>query len=225
MGYGLGIGDHDLVERYHMDLYFESAAMILTLITLGKYLEVKSKGKTSEAIERLMDLAPKTATVERDGKEQVIPVEQLRVGDVIVVKPGQSIPADGVIIEGNTSVDEAAITGESIPVEKEAGNTVLSATMNKSGFIKFRATKVGSDTTLAQIVRLVEDASSSKAPIAKLADRIAGVFVPIVIAIAVLASLVWLWYGQTVEFSISIGIAVLVVSCPCALEMCIRDRA
>ena len=219
MGYGLGIGDHDLVERYHMDLYFESAAMILTLITLGKYLEVKSKGKTSEAIERLMDLAPKTATVERDGKEQVIPVEQLRVGDVIVVKPGQSIPADGVIIEGNTSVDEAAITGESIPVEKEAGNTVLSATMNKSGFIKFRATKVGSDTTLAQIIRLVEDASSSKAPIAKLADRIAGVFVPIVIAIAVLASLVWLWYGQTVEFSISIGIAVLVVSCPCALGL------
>lgn len=219
IGYGLGTGDRVLVERYHMDLYFESAAMILTLITLGKYLETKSKGKTGQAIARLMDLAPKTATVERDGVERTIPVEQLMIGDIVLVKPGQNVPADGVIVEGSTSVDEAAITGESIPVEKTAGSTVLSATLNKTGFFKFRATKVGDDTTLAQIIRLVEDASASKAPIAKLADRIAGIFVPVVISIAVLAAIFWLWMGQTAEFSISVGIAVLVVSCPCALGL------
>ncbi|WP_367926206.1 heavy metal translocating P-type ATPase [uncultured Ruthenibacterium sp.] len=219
MGYGLGTGNRALVEQYHMDLYFESAAMILTLITLGKYLETKSKGKTSEAIARLMDLTPKTATVERNGQEKVIPVEQLIVGDIILVKPGQSVPVDGVIIEGDTHIDEAAITGESIPVEKTVGSTVLSATLNKTGFFKFRATKVGQDTTLAQIIRLVEDASASKAPIAKLADQISGIFVPIVITIALAATLVWLWVGQSVEFSISVGIAVLVVSCPCALGL------
>lgn len=189
IGYGLGVGDHALVSQYHMDLYFESAAMILALITLGKYLETRSKGKTSEAITKLMDLAPKTAAVERGGVETVIPVEEVVVGDTVLVRPGQSVPVDGVILEGNTSIDEAAITGESIPVEKEPGSTVIAATINKAGFFKFRATKVGADTTLAQIIRLVEDASSSKAPIAKLADKISGVFVPVVIGIALAASI------------------------------------
>ncbi len=219
MGYGLGVGDHALVERYHMDLYFESAGMILALITLGKYLETKSKGKTSEAITKLMDLAPKTAAVERDGQELTVPVEEVAVGDIVLVRPGQSVPVDGVIIEGTTSIDEAAITGESIPVEKQPGSNVIAATINKAGFFKFRASKVGADTTLAQIIRLVEDASASKAPIAKLADKIAGVFVPIVIGIALLATVVWLAVGQSPEFAISIGISVLVISCPCALGL------
>ena len=219
IGYGLGVGDHALVERYHMDLYFESAAMILALITLGKYLETKSKGKTSEAITKLIDLAPKTATVERDGREQTIPVEEVAAGDIVVVRPGQSIPVDGVIVEGTTSIDEAAITGESIPVEKQAGSAVIAATINKAGFFKFRATRVGADTTLAQIVRLVEEAGSSKAPIAKLADKISGVFVPVVIGIAAVAACGWLLAGQTPEFAISIGISVLVISCPCALGL------
>ncbi len=219
MGYGLGVGDHALVERYHMDLYFESAGMILALITLGKYLETKSKGRTSEAVTKLMDLAPKTAAVERGGVETAVPVEEVAVGDIVVVRPGQSIPVDGVITEGTTSVDEAAITGESIPVEKQPGSSVIAATINKAGFFKFRASKVGADTTLAQIICLVEDASASKAPIAKLADRIAGVFVPIVIAIAAVATGVWLLAGQTPEFAVSIGISVLVISCPCALGL------
>lgn len=219
IGYGLGVGDHALVSQYHMDLYFESAAMILALITLGKYLETRSKGKTSEAITKLMDLAPKTAAVERGGMETVIPVEEVVVGDTVLVRPGQSVPVDGVILEGNTSIDEAAITGESIPVEKEPGSTVIAATINKAGFFKFRATKVGADTTLAQIIRLVEDASSSKAPIAKLADKISGVFVPVVIGIALAASIGWLLAGQTPEFAVSIGISVLVISCPCALGL------
>lgn len=219
MGYGLGVGDHALVERYHMDLYFESAAMILALITLGKYLETKSKGRTSEAITKLMDLAPKTASVERGGQEITVPVEEVVVGDTVLVRPGQSIPVDGVILEGSTSIDEAAITGESIPVEKQPGSNVIAATINKAGFFKFRASKVGADTTLAQIIRLVEDASASKAPIAKMADKIAGVFVPIVIAIAVLSAAVWLIAGQTPEFAVSIGISVLVISCPCALGL------
>lgn len=219
IGYGLGVGDHALVSQYHMDLYFESAAMILALITLGKYLETRSKGKTSEAITKLMDLAPKTAAVERGGVETVIPVEEVVVGDTVLVRPGQSVPVDGVILEGNTSIDEAAITGESIPVEKEPGSTVIAATINKAGFFKFRATKVGADTTLAQIIRLVEDASSSKAPIAKLADKISGVFVPVVIGIALAASIGWLLAGQTPEFAVSIGISVLVISCPCALGL------
>lgn len=219
IGYGLGVGDHALVSQYHMDLYFESAAMILALITLGKYLETRSKGKTSEAITKLMDLAPKTAAVERGGVETVIPVEEVVVGDTVLVRPGQSVPVDGVILEGNTSIDEAAITGESIPVEKEPGSTVIAATINKARFFKFRATKVGADTTLAQIIRLVEDASSSKAPIAKLADKISGVFVPVVIGIALAASIGWLLAGQTPEFAVSIGISVLVISCPCALGL------
>ena len=219
IGYGLGVGDHALVSQYHMDLYFESAAMILALITLGKYLETRSKGKTSEAITKLMDLAPKTAAVERGGMETVIPVEEVVVGDTVLVRPGQSVPVDGVILEGNTSIDEAAITGESIPVEKEPGSTAIAATINKAGFFKFRATKVGADTTLAQIIRLVEDASSSKAPIAKLADKISGVFVPVVIGIALAASIGWLLAGQTPEFAVSIGISVLVISCPCALGL------
>ena len=219
IGYGLGTGDMALAHQYHMDLYFESAAMILALITLGKYLEAKSKGKTSEAIEKLIGLAPKTATVVRGGEEHTVPVEEVQAGDIIAVKPGQSIPVDGVVVEGATSVDEAAITGESIPVEKSPGSTVLSASINTTGSFRFRATKVGQDTTLSQIIRLVEEASASKAPIAKLADKIAGVFVPVVIGIALAATVIWLAVGQTAEFALSIGIAVLVVSCPCALGL------
>ncbi len=219
MSYGLGTGNMDLVKQYHMDLYFESAAMILALITLGKYLEARSKGKTSEAITKLMDLAPKTAIVERDGKQIEIAASDVEKDDIVIVKPGQSIPVDGVILEGTTSVDEAAITGESIPVEKEEGSTVIAATINKAGFIRVRATKVGDDTTFSQIIRLVEEASSSKAPIAKLADKIAGVFVPVVIAIAVIAGIVWFLSGATFEFALSIAISVLVISCPCALGL------
>ncbi|MFV0402246.1 MAG: heavy metal translocating P-type ATPase [Oscillospiraceae bacterium] len=219
IGWGLGHGDMAVVEHYSMDLYFESAAMILALITLGKYLEARSKGKTSEAITKLVDLAPKTAVVERDGVESAIPVEEVVLGDIIVVRPGQSIPVDGVITEGSSAVDQSALTGESIPVEKGVGDTVAAATINKTGFFRFRATKVGEDTALAQIIRLVEEAGSSKAPIAKLADRVSGVFVPIVIGIALVATAVWLLLGAGPEFAISIGIAVLVISCPCALGL------
>lgn len=219
MGYGLAIQDFSLVETYHMDLYFESAATILALITLGKYLEKRSKGKTSEAISKLMDLAPKNATVVRNGEEYIIPIEEVVIDDILIVKPGESIPVDGVIIEGSTSVDQSALTGESIPVEKGIGDKVIAATINKNGFFKFRAEKVGDDTTLAQIIQLVEDASSSKAPIAKLADKISGIFVPIVITIAVIATVVWLLLGYPFEFALSIGIAVLVISCPCALGL------
>lgn len=219
IGYGLGHGDIAVVEQYSMDLYFESAGTILTLITLGKYLETKSKGRTGEAITKLMNLAPKTAWIVREGGEVEIPVEDIQVGDIIAVKPGSSIPVDGVITWGSTSVDESAITGESIPVEKKEGDQVISATVNKAGSIQFRATKVGEDTTISQIVRLVEEASASKAPIAKLADKIAGIFVPTVISIAVLAAIVWLLTGATVEFALSIGISVLVISCPCALGL------
>lgn len=225
MGYGLGTMDMELVERYHMDLYFESAATILALITLGKYLETKSKGKTSEALSRLIDLAPKKALVERPAAENdsvqavEIPAEQVQAGDIVIVKPGSSIPVDGVIVEGSSSLDESAITGESIPVEKKAGDTVVAATINKSGYFKFRATKVGDDTTLAQIIRLMEEASASKAPIAKLADKIASVFVPTVIFIAIAATAIWLFLGAEFEFALSIGISVLVISCPCALGL------
>lgn len=219
IGYGLGIHDMEIVERFHMDLYFESAATILTLITLGKYLEAKSKGKTSEAISKLMDLAPQTAWVYRNDHEIEIPVEEVILGDIVIVKPGAKVPVDGVILEGSTSLDEAAITGESIPVEKGVGDSVVGATINKSGSIKFRATRVGNDTTLAKIIQLVEDASASKAPIAKMADKIAGIFVPVVIVIAILASAYWLIQGQSIEFSLSIGISVLVISCPCALGL------
>ena len=219
MGHGLGVQDMELVQRYHMDLYFESAVMILALINVGKYLEARSKGKTSEAITKLMDLAPKTAVVERDGMETEIPVEQVQTGDILVVRPGQSIPVDGFITEGTTSIDEAAITGESIPVEKHPSDTVIAATINKTGFIKFKATRVGNDTTFSQIIRLVEEASSSKAPIAKIADKIAGVFVPTVIGIALVTAAVWLISGAAFEFALSCAISVLVISCPCALGL------
>lgn len=219
IGYGMGHMDTATVEKYAMDLYFESGATILTLITLGKFLETRSKGKTSEAIAKLMDLAPKTATVLRDGQETEIPVEQVAVGDVVMVRPGQSIPVDGVILSGSSSVDQSALTGESIPVEKQPGDGVIAATINKTGSFQFRAQKVGGDTTLAQIIALVEDASASKAPIAKLADRISGVFVPVVIGIALLAAAVWLISGSSFEFALSIAIAVLVISCPCALGL------
>lgn len=219
MGWGMGHGDWELVAKYHMDLYFESAATILTLITLGKFLETRSKGKTGEAIARLMDLAPKTATLIRDGKEIEIPVEQVKAEDILAVRPGQSIPADGIIVSGSSAVDESAITGESIPVEKQSGDSVIAATINKSGYFIFKATKVGDDTTLSQIIRLVEEAGNSKAPIAKLADKISGIFVPTVMAIALIAFIIWLLLGQTLEFALSIGIAVLVISCPCALGL------
>lgn len=219
MGYEMGHGQMEAAHAYVMDLYFESAGMILTLITLGKFLEARSKGKTSDAITKLMNLAPKTAIVLKNGTEQEIPIEQVVIGDSIVVRPGQSIPVDGVVTEGSSSVDEAAITGESIPVEKTKGDHVISATINKSGFFKMRATRVGDDTTLAQIVRLVEEAGSSKAPIAKLADKVSGIFVPVVITIAVLAAVVWLIAGYSFSFALSIGIAVLVISCPCALGL------
>ncbi|MCI9597607.1 MAG: heavy metal translocating P-type ATPase [Firmicutes bacterium] len=219
IGYGLGHGDLELVHQYSMDIYFESAGTILTLITVGKFLETRSKGKTSEAIEKLMDLSPRTAIVEREGKETIIPVDQVRTGEIVLIKPGASIPVDGVIIDGASSVDESVITGESIPVEKKPGDKAVSATVNKSGFLKMKASKVGEDTTINQIIRLVDEASSSKAPIAKLADKIAGVFVPTVIGIAVLATIIWLVAGASFEFALSTGIAVLVISCPCALGL------
>lgn len=219
IGYGLGHMDMDIVMSYSMDLYFESAATILTLITLGKFLEARSKGKTSEAISKLMDLSPKTAVVIRDGNEVEIPIEEVVIGDILAVRPGQSIPVDGVITEGSSAVDQSALTGESIPVEKNPGDKVIGATINKTGFFKFRAEKVGDDTTLSQIIQLVEDANSSKAPIAKLADKISGIFVPVVISIALLSAVIWLLTGAPFEFALSIGIAVLVISCPCALGL------
>lgn len=219
MGYHLGRGNLEMAHHYGMELYLEGAAMILTLITVGKYMETRSKGKTSEAISKLMDLAPKMATVLRNGKEQEIPVEQVTVGDIVIVRPGQSIPVDGKVIEGFSAVDESAITGESVPVDKQVGDTVIGATVNKTGFFKMEATHVGSDTTLSHIITLVEEASASKAPIAKLADTVSGIFVPVVITIAVLATIVWMFVGQPFSFALSIGIAVLVISCPCALGL------
>ena len=219
MAYYMGHGDLMTAHHYAMELYLEGAAMILTLITVGKYMETRSKGKTSEAISKLMDLAPKMATVMKDGKEVEIPVEQVAVGDIIVVRPGQSIPVDGKIIEGSSAVDESAITGESIPVDKQVGDSVIGATVNKSGFFRMEATHVGSDTTLSHIITLVEEASASKAPIAKLADQVSGIFVPTVITIAIIATVVWMLVGQPFSFALSIGIAVLVISCPCALGL------
>ena len=219
IGFGLGHGDGDLVAKYHMDLYFESAGMILTLITLGKFLETRSKGKTSQAITRLMDLAPKTARVLREGGEMEIPVEEVLVGDRIVVRPGQAIPVDGTVVEGASAVDESALTGESLPVDKGPGDKVAAASINKSGSFVFEATRVGQDTTLAQMIRLVEEASSSKAPIAKLADKVAGVFVPVVMVIAAVTSLVWLAVTHSPEQALTAGVAVLVISCPCALGL------
>lgn len=220
ISYALGHADMAVVEQYSHDLYFESAGMILTLITVGKYLESRSKGKTSEAITKLMDLSPKTAIrLTADGREEEIPTEALRAGDIFLVKPGSLIPVDGTVLEGTSSVDEAAITGESIPVEKQPGTKVVSATVNKAGFLKCSADRVGEDTTLSQIVRLMEEASASKAPIAQLADKVAGVFVPIVMGIALVTLAVWLLAGAGAEFAISTAIAVLVISCPCALGL------
>lgn len=216
---GYETGDMRLVHRYAGDIYFESAAMILTLITVGKYLEARSKGKTSQAIEKLMNLAPKTATVLRDGQEIEILSEDLVKGDILIVRPGESIAADGVILSGTTSVDESAVTGESIPAEKQPGDQVISATINRSGFIRVRCEKVGEDTTISSIIRLVDEASASKAPIARTADKIAGIFVPAVIGIAVLAAAAWMIAGYGFEFALSIGISVLVISCPCALGL------
>ena len=219
IGIGFGHGDMELVHSFMMDLYFESAGMILTLITLGKTLEARAKGKTSDAITKLMNLAPKTATVERDGQEIQVPVEDVQMDETLIVKAGESIPVDGIVLEGFSSVDESALTGESIPVEKHIGDKVIGATINKSGYFKMQATKVGDDTTLAQIVRLVDEATSSKAPIAKLADKVSGVFVPVVIGIALVAIVGWLLAGYGFEFALSIGISILVISCPCALGL------
>ncbi len=219
IGYGLGHGDMQRVMRWSMDLYFESAGMILTLITLGKFLETRSKGKTGEAISRLIDLAPKTAAVLREGKELELPVDEVRVDDLILVRPGQSIPVDGVLVEGYSAVDESALTGESVPVEKSAGDRLMTASINKSGAFTMKATRVGEDTTLAQMIALVEEASSSKAPISKLADRVAGVFVPVVMVIAAVTAALWLVTGHSLEFALTAGVAVLVISCPCALGL------
>lgn len=219
MAWGFGHGDMALVHQYAHDLYFESSAMIVTLVTVGKYLESRSKAKTSGALDKLVDLAPKTATVLREGAETVIPAQQVQAGDIVVIRPGESLPVDGVVTEGHGYVDQSAITGESLPVERGPGDPVLSATINKNGSFHFRASKVGDDTTLAQIIRLVDEAGSTKAPIARLADKISGVFVPIVMVIALVTAIVWLIAGQTFEFSLSCAIAVLVISCPCALGL------
>ena len=219
MANGFGHDDMQAVHQYAHSLYFESAAMILTLVTVGKYLEARSKSKTSDALGKLVNLAPKTATVIRDGMEQIIPSEQVVAGDIVVIKPGQSIPVDGVVTEGYGYVDQAAITGESIPVEKGAGDTVISATINKNGTFRFRASRVGEDTTLAQIIRLVDEAGSTKAPIARLADKISGVFVPVVMGIAVLAGAAWMFAGESFEFALNCAVSVLVISCPCALGL------
>lgn len=219
IGYAMGHGDMAVVHQYAHDLYFESAGTILTLITIGKYLETKSKGKTSEAITKLLNLAPKTVTAVRDGVEQVVDAADVEKGEIFLVKPGESVAVDGIVLEGKSSFDESAITGESIPVPKQEGDTIVSASINKSGLIRAKATKVGEDTTIAQIIRLVEEASSSKAPIAKMADKIAGVFVPTVITIALITGVIWLISGATFEFAMSTAIAVLVISCPCALGL------
>ena len=219
IAYGLGHNDLEMVHRFSHDLYFESAAMILTLITLGKFMEARAKNRTSEAITKLMNLAPKFALVERHGMQGEIPVEEVVVGDILIVKSGATVPVDGVIIEGSGALDEAAITGESIPVEKYVGNSVTGGTINKSGYFKMCATAVGEHTTLAKIIALVDEATSSKAPIAKLADKISGIFVPVVITIAGLAVATWLCLGYSLEFALAIGISVLVISCPCALGL------
>ncbi len=219
IGWGLGHGDMARVEHWAMDLYFEGAGTILTLITLGKYMETRSKGKTGEAIARLMDMTPKTATVLRSGTEVTLPVEEVMVGDLILVRPGQAVPVDGEVVEGNSTVDESALTGESLPVDKAVGDKVAAATINKSGSFTFRATRVGEDTTLAQMIALVDEAASSKAPIAKLADKVAGVFVPVVIVIALVTAAVWLIATGDVARALTSGVAVLVISCPCALGL------
>lgn len=219
IGYGLGHNNIDLVEKYSQDIYFESAGTILTLITVGKYLEAKSKGKTSDAISKLINLAPKTVTVLRNEKEVKIDIEEVVKGDIVLVKPGEKIGVDGIVIEGEGYIDESSITGESIPVYKKNNDNLISGTINKNGYIKMKASKVGDDTTLSQIIKLVEEASNSKAPISKIADKVSSIFVPVVISIAVLAFLIWIIAGYSFEFALSIGIAVLVISCPCALGL------
>lgn len=212
-------GNADAVMSYMHEFYFESAAMILALITVGKMLEARSKGKTTNALKGLMQLAPKTATLIRDNKEIVVPVEQVAIGDIFVVRPGENIPVDGVILDGDSAVDESTLTGESIPVDKSVGNTVSAGTLNQSGFIRCEATRVGEDTTLSQIIQMVSNAAASKAPIAKVADKVSGVFVPAVITIAVITVIIWLLLGQTIGFALARGISVLVISCPCALGL------
>ena len=219
MAYSMGHGDLELVKHYLHNLYFESAAMILTLITLGKFLEARAKGKTGDAIRSLMDLSPKTATVRRDGAEVTVPVEQVQVGDTVIVRSGGAIAVDGTVLSGRASVDQSALTGESVPVEKEPGDTVCAATINTQGYLEFRADKVGQDTTLAQIIHMVEQAGGSKAPIARLADKIAGVFVPVVMTIAAVTFCVWMLLGYGLEFSLNCAVSVLVISCPCALGL------
>ena len=219
IGYGLGHGDTAMVEHYRENLYFESASMILTLVTVGKFLEERSKNKTGAAIERLTRLAPDTATVERGGRTVEIKTSELVVDDIVVIRPGQSLPADGVIVEGSSSIDEAALTGESIPVEKTVGDSVMTATINKNGSFKYRAEKVGGETSLAKIIELVRDAGATKAPISKLADKVSGIFVPVVMSIAALTFILWLFLGRSFDFALSCGISVLVISCPCALGL------
>ena len=219
MAYASGHGQWETVSRYRENLYFESAAMILTLITLGKFLETRAKGKTGDAIAALLDLRPKTAVVRRDGAALTVPVEQVRVGDVVIVRSGSAIPVDGTVLSGRAAVDQSALTGESVPVEKAIGETVAAATINREGYLEIRADKIGEDTTLSQIIRMVEEAGGSKAPIARLADKIAGVFVPVVMTLALLALTAWLIAGASLEFALNIAISVLVISCPCALGL------
>ena len=212
-------GDEKAVMNYMMDFYFESAAMILTLITVGKMLEARSKGKTTDALKGLMNLAPKTAVVLIDGEEKTVAVRRVKKGDIFVVRPGENIPVDGCIIEGNSAVNESALTGESIPVDKEVGDMVSAATINQSGYIKCEATRVGEDTTLSQIIKMVSDAAATKAPIAKIADKVSGVFVPVVIVLAIITTIVWLIAGKEAGYALARGISVLVISCPCALGL------
>ena len=219
MAYAIGHGQWDIVAHYRNNLYFESAAMILTLITLGKFLETRAKGKTGDAIRQLMDLSPKTATILRNNEEQTIPIEEVKVGDTVIVRTGGSIPVDGTIISGRASIDQSALTGESIPVDKETGDNVAAATINIGGYLQIRVDKVGDDTTLAQVIRMVEEAGGSKAPIARLADKIAGIFVPVVMSVSLLCFTIWMMLGKGIEFSLNIAIAVLVISCPCALGL------
>ena len=212
-------GDMDGVMAYMHEFYFESAAMILTLITVGKMLEAHSKGKTTDALKGLMKLAPKTAVVIRNGEEVEVPVDEVSKGDIFVVRPGENIPVDGIVLEGNSAVNESALTGESIPVDKAVGDKVSAATQNQSGYIRCEATRVGEDTTLSQIIQMVSDAAATKAPIAKVADKVSGVFVPAVITIAVITTLIWLLAGESFGFALARGISVLVISCPCALGL------
>ena len=219
INFGLSVGDMEIVHRYHHDLYFESAVMILALINLGKTMEAVSKGKTGEALNKLMDLQPETAIREENGEETEIPAAEIMVGDILCVKPGTRIPADGVIVWGDASVDESAITGESMPADKTVGDKVTGATVNLTRFFKMKVTHAGEETAFSKIIRMVEDASAAKAPIARLADKIAGVFVPIVMAVSVVTFILWMIFDQTFEFALSRAISVLVISCPCALGL------